>query len=79
MEYLLLVFRDFEPGRLLESLIFLGVLLLRLNPHLKKIEARMAGLEDAVKKGFNLGDEKFTNLDTRVSVLEQRGKYGKSL
>lgn len=76
MEYIYLTFKDFEAGRLLESLIFLAVLWFRLKPHLTKIEARMAGLEDAVKLGFNSGELKFNNLENRISVLE-RVNHGK--
>ena len=61
---------DFQPGRLVESLIFLVVLWKKVLPHLTKIEKRLEGLEDAVKQGFNSGELRFITIEDRISKLE---------
>lgn len=73
--------KDFEPGRLLESLIFLAVLLAKLKPHLKRVEDRMAGIEsnmksikDSVNLGFSQGNARFNKIEQRIEILEAEKK-----
>jgi hypothetical protein len=71
-----------EPGRLIESLIFLVVLLWKLNPHLKKIEDRMEGIENAVREKFVAGESRFEEIETRLDSLETNlsgSENGKSM
>lgn len=74
---LLMIFSDIQPGRLVESLIFLSAMWWKVKPHLNKIEARMSGMETALNtmnanmsKGFAEGDKRFDRLETRVETLE---------
>lgn len=80
-ELILLVGKDIQPGRLVESLIFLGVLLWRIRPHLKRVEERLAGLEKAVTDGFKSGEQRFKGIEDRVTQLEktQGGQNGKGI
>ncbi len=77
MELLFSFARDIQPGRLIESLIFLFVLWGRVKPHFKKIEDRMAGMENAVNNltlsmanGFAAGETRFSNIEKRLDVIE---------
>lgn len=72
-----MIFSDIQPGRLVESLIFLSAMWWKVKPHLNKIEARMSGMETALNtmnanmsKGFAEGDKRFDRLETRVETLE---------
>lgn len=78
-DFIILVIKDIQPGRLVESLIFLGVLLWRLAPHLKKMEDRMLGVEDglrslnvAMTKGFDSGTARFESIESRLEKLENQ-------
>jgi hypothetical protein len=71
--------KDIQPGRLLESLIFLCILMWKIRPHLKKVEERMQGLENGLKsiqsvmkQGFELGEQRFGKIETRIASLEKR-------
>lgn len=71
--------KDMQPGRLIESLIFLVVLLARMKPHFKKVEDRMLGLEnglksirDSVNMGFSQGNARFSKIETRLDILEHK-------
>lgn len=77
MELILAVLTDFQPGRLVESLIFLGVLLWKTLPHLKKLEAEMKGVREelsgvkkAMSDGFQAGEKRFENHEQRIEKLE---------
>lgn len=77
MDLILAVAGDFQAGRLLESLIFLGVLLWRINPHLKRIEGEMhgmrnelVGVKEAMSAGFAAGEKRFENHEARIEKLE---------
>lgn len=48
-EFLIPFVTEIDRGRLTESLIFLGVLLWRLLPHLRVMEKRMLGVEEGVQ------------------------------
>lgn len=72
LEIFIAVAKDMQPGRLAESLIFLGVLLWRINPHLKKIEDRLKGLEVAVANGFKSGEDRFIKIEGRIDALESK-------
>lgn len=80
--------KDFKPGEVLSSLMVAlfawGRIKLylekRFNPHLIKIEknfdgmqAELKNLADTVKKGFNDGNEKFKQIEGRLTILEQQG------
>lgn len=71
-EVVLWILKDIQPGRLTESLIFLVVLLWRIRPHLRKVEDRLAGLEIAVREGFQSGERRFINVESRLSSLEKK-------
>lgn len=71
-EVFIAIAKDMQPGRLAESLIFLGVLLWRINPHLKKIEDRLKGLEIAVANGFKSGEDRFIKIEGRITALETK-------
>jgi hypothetical protein len=59
-----------DKGRLVENLIFLGVLMLKFGPHLTKIEQRMDQLAKAVETGFKDGEKRFERLERRVERIE---------
>lgn len=68
---------DIQPGRLVESLIFLCVLLWRIKPHLTRVEQRMKGIEGCMNrlecsmtKGFNAGEQRFDDLEDRLTEVE---------
>lgn len=65
-----LIFSDFQPGRVVESLVFLFVLWRKVGPHLKRVEDRLEGLEKAVAAGFSSGEARFINIEDRITVLE---------
>ncbi len=78
MDLLVFLFRDIEPGRLLESLIFLFVMLWRMRPyfrkfdgHVQELKAEISGLKAAVQAGFKSGEERFSRIENRVTLLEQ--------
>lgn len=78
------VFKDIQPGRLVESLIFLFVMLWRVRPMFNSIKQQVADavkeiaslktevaqLKTAVTSGFQNGELRFDNLENRVKVLE---------
>ena len=64
--------REISLGRMAESAILLSIIWSKLKPHLKKIEDRMAGLESAVNKGFNLGETRFQHIENRLTNLENQ-------
>lgn len=66
-----LVFSDFQPGRVIESLVFLFVLWKKVGPHLTKIEDRLKGLEKAVATGFSAGEDRFIKIEDRLLILEK--------
>jgi hypothetical protein len=75
------IIKDIQPGRLIESLIFLAFLMWKLRPHLKKVENRMEGIEktmnaikDTVNMGFSQGNARFTRIETRLDLLENKPK-----
>jgi hypothetical protein len=75
------ILKDIQPGRLIESLIFLAVLMWKIKPHLKRVEDRMAGIEtamkamkDSVTMGFAQGNARFTRIETRLDLLEHKPK-----
>lgn len=77
MDLILAVLTDFQPGRLVESLIFLGVLLWKTLPHFKKLEAEMkgvreelGGVKEAMSAGFAAGEKRFANHEQRIEKLE---------
>lgn len=77
MDLILAVLTDFQPGRLAESLIFLGVLLWKTLPHLKKLEVEMKGVREelggvkkAMSEGFAAGEKRFENHESRIEKLE---------
>lgn len=73
--------KDIQPGRLLESLVFLTFLLYKIKPHLKQADKRMQSIEGTVKEikdtvtlGFAQGNARFTRIETRLDLLEQKPK-----
>lgn len=71
------ILRDMDKGRLAENLIFLIVLWSRVKPHLKKIEDRMAGIENVmttfkntVDDSLQLGEIRFSKIETRLDFIE---------
>lgn len=64
---------ELSPARILESMLILFVIWRKVKPHLTKIEERMAGLEKALREGFNTGNIRFLNLENRVKELEKKG------
>ena len=76
------VLKDMDKGRLAENLIFLIVLWSRVKPHLKKIEERMAGMEnvmqsfkDTVTESLHTGELRFSKIETRLDFLESAGEH----
>lgn len=74
------ILRDIDKGRLAENLIFLIVLWSRVKPHLKKIEDRMAGIENVmttfkttVDESLQHGDTRFSKIESRLDTLENGG------
>ncbi len=77
MDLILAVATDFQPGRLVESLIFLGVLLWKTLPHFKRIELEMKGLreelggvKESMSAGFAAAEKRFENHELRIEKLE---------
>lgn len=66
--------QDFSLGRIGESFILLAIIWSRLKPHLKKIEDRLEGLEKALQVGFNSGEIRFSKIESRITVLEDKPK-----
>lgn len=62
---------DLSTGRLLESAIMLTIIWRKLKPHLKTLEDRLAGLENAVQTGFNSGELRFQKIEERITALEK--------
>lgn len=76
--FLLSFLTDVQPGRLTESLIFLGVLWWKFNPHLKKMEDRLDGvvselatMNAQMRKGFEEGETRFQMIESRLTKLEK--------
>lgn len=65
-----------DKGRLIENLIFLGVLIAKMGPHLRKIEENLAKLATQVENGFKEGEKRFERIERRVERLED-GKTGR--
>jgi hypothetical protein len=72
--------KDIDKGRLAENLIFLIVLWSRVKPHLKKIEERMAGMEQVmgafkvtVDKSLQSGELRFSKIESRLDFMESSG------
>lgn len=63
--------KDFSIGRLVESLIFLGVLLARIKPTFDKLDKRVEKIADIIEKGFSNGEERFTEIEGRLAKLEK--------
>lgn len=74
MEFLLPFVTDIDPGRLSESLIFLGVLWWKFKPHLTKMESEITLLRKSVSEGFAAGEQRFERLENRVANLENKTK-----
>lgn len=66
------VLSSVQPGRLLESLIFLAVLLWRIKPFFNKVEQRLAGVEKAVVEGFKEGSQRFLQIETENKEIRER-------
>lgn len=71
------ILRDMDKGRLAENLIFLIVLWSRVKPHLKKIEERMAGMENVMRtfkatvdESLHSGEIRFAKIETRLDFIE---------
>lgn len=76
------ILKDMDKGRLAENLIFLIVLWSRVKPHLKKIEERMAGMESVMRTfkatvddSLQLGDIRFSKIESRLDFLESDGEH----
>jgi hypothetical protein len=63
--------KDLSPGRMFESVVLLVIIWSRLRPHLKVIEDRLGGVENAVKVGFEAGNQRFKIIENRIMVLEK--------
>lgn len=70
---------DIQPGRLIESLIFLTVLIWRIKPHLKKVEDRMLGmetglnnLEKSMSLSFKAGEKRFSQIESSIENMDGR-------
>lgn len=53
----------------------------KIKPHLKRVEDRMAGIETAMKSmkdsvtmGFAQGNARFSRIETRLDLLENKPK-----
>lgn len=75
------IIKDIQPGRLLESFVFLTFLLWKMKPHLKKADQRMESIENTMKEikntvnmGFAQGNARFTRIETRLDLLENKPK-----
>jgi hypothetical protein len=53
-----------------ESVVLLSIIWSKLKPHLTKIEARLLGVETAVKQGFESRDVRFDKIEGRIKTLE---------
>lgn len=69
---------EISLGRMIEAFVLLGVIWRKLQPHLKKIEERLEGVELAVKKSSDADAARFTTIEVRLNALE-RDTHGKSL
>ncbi len=81
MDFVSDLFDGFQSGRLVESLIFLGVLWMKVKPHLKRVESRMAGIEQSiaginhtVTVGFHAGETRFSAIENRLDKIESSGE-----
>lgn len=81
MEFIADIFEGFQTGRLVESLIFLGVLWIKVKPHLKRVEDRMAGIENSmaginqtVTMGFQSGETRLSAIENRLDKIEGSGE-----
>lgn len=63
-------FKDLSLSRLAESTFLLFIIWRKLRPHLERVEARLAGLELAVQKGFDSGEHRFTKIEERIQIIE---------
>jgi hypothetical protein len=63
--------KDLSPGRMFESVLLLTIIWSKLKPHLKKIEDRLGGVENAVQTGFASGKTRFEMIENRLKVLEE--------
>ena len=76
---------EISLGRMFESIVLLGLIWSKLKPHLTKIEDRLAGLEGAVRLGFDAGEVRFEKIEKDVKMLEVKiatlkgGEHAKSL
>jgi hypothetical protein len=79
------ILKDIQPGRMIESFLFLGVCMWKLKPVLKRVDDRMVSLEktlkaavkevsDNVTMGFSQGNARFTRIETRLDLLENKPK-----
>jgi hypothetical protein len=59
-----------DKGRLIENLIFLGVLIAKVGPHLSKIESNLKDLATEVKNGFKSGEDRFSKIERRIERIE---------
>lgn len=73
------ILTDIQPGRLVESLIFLFVLIWRIKPHLKKVEDKMEGmeqglinLEKSMSISFKNGEKRFTQIESKIESIDGR-------
>ncbi len=62
--------QEISLGRMIESAVLLSIIWSKLKPHLKVIETRLEGLENAVKEGFALGETRFQKIERRLNDLE---------
>lgn len=79
IDILLWMITDVKPGRLIESIIVIVILMWKLKPHMTKMEDRMMGLEVGVKNlektmqsSFKAGDQRFSDIERRLEKLEQK-------
>jgi hypothetical protein len=61
-----------EPWRLLETFVILWVVWWKLKPHLAKIENELTQINVNMKKGFDAGELRFSKVESRIDVLENR-------
>jgi hypothetical protein len=65
---------DLSVARIVEAYVIFAIVWRKFKPHLTKIEDRLSGLEEAVKAGFNLGEQRFEKIEKRITVLEIKGE-----
>lgn len=76
MDLLLSLVSDIQPGRLMESLLLLGLFWTKVKPHLTKIEDELNGIKNSMVEGFSAGEKRFESIEARLSQIENKSQGG---